>query len=448
MNSKKFSRRNFIKGLGAAGVLSQMNAGKVFAQTSSPVRVLMVVLQHGWGISSRSNRSMSGSATDFTFPDGLDPFNAIAQHCNVIDGVSTLGEWGNNHDLSYADILTAGVPHGEQTSSFQSVMPLSSTPSLDFLLQEASGKTSYRFSASYRSWGVSYHPISFDRSSNVLPFYTSAYDAYQSLIADLPDDPGGEISPEEQREIDLNTRIFNILRNPAERQLSGLTQTEQDKLNSYIGAVDQLELANQSDTGYNGSVRMNPSLIPTSGQSSLTDVDSYLEMVKVGFANDLTTSAVLGIGDIHDIFDFHHTHAHIDSDTWWDTRRDFATSVANFAAELDTITDFDGNSLLDNTIILLTGEVGDGIHDINYKGNIVIGGGAHMTTGRWIQPASVSRDLLFREDINGTLQEQLRFARDASGRSNADVLREIGNLAGLNLTQFGLPSQNRGSVLV
>ena len=36
---------------------------------------------------------------------------------------------------------------------------------------------------------------------------------------------------------------------------------------------------------------------------------------------------------------------------------------------------------------------------------------------------------------------------DASARTNADLLREVGNLAGLNLTQFGLPSQNRGSVL-
>ena len=76
--SNVVSRRELIKGLGAIGVLSSLSAERLLAQTSiAPVRVLLVALQHGWGISGSSNRFMSGSESDFNFPTGLEPFEAI-----------------------------------------------------------------------------------------------------------------------------------------------------------------------------------------------------------------------------------------------------------------------------------------------------------------------------------------------------------------------------------
>lgn len=450
----KISRRDTLKALGVLGILNATQIQKLSAQSSAPVRVLLVALQHGWGISGGSNRNMSGSEFDFSFPNGLDPFNDIKQHSVVVDGLLTLGLWGNNHDLSYADIFTAGVPNGEEGSDFDSHMPLSVTPSLDYLLEQASGKPTFRFSAGYRSWGVRHHPMSFDNNGTVLPYYTKASDAYESLFANLPDN--GAVTPQQDSESAIIESVFQFIRNPSlQSRNDHLSAEEKAKLERYLTAAEAVEVKKRPVQGYAGTERL--SSIPSSSQSRLEDVSSFLDMVKVGFANNLTTSAVLGIGDLHSIDKFHHDHAHGNTDIWWDTRRDFAQHITRFVNELATVQDFDGNSLLHNTVIVLSGEVGDGGHNIINKGHIVFGnGGGQIQTGRYLKQAVVSGasniQSLMREDINGTLQRQITFGnqhtQQAGTRTNADILRDVGNIAGLNLTEFGLPSQNKGNVLI
>lgn len=450
---KKISRRGLIKGLGAMGILSGVQTESLLAATTAPpLRVLFVPLQHGWGISGTSNQSMSGSETDFKFPPGLAPLNSIKDKCVVIDGLLTLGLWGNNHDLSYADILTAGVPMGQEGSSYDKHMPLSVTPSLDYLLQEKSGKPTFRFSAGYRSWGVEHHPLSFDNNATILPFFTSAHDAYQSIFKDLAATTQA-LSGAANADAQLIENIFKFIKNPAKRDLNALNNDEKGKLNRYLSAVEMAQSKAKPAAGFSGTEIL--SSLPLAKQSGMQDLSSYLEMIKVGFANNMTTSAVLGIGDVHKIDKLHHEHAHGRTSTWWKTRTDFAQQFANFVRELDRTIDFDGNTLLDNTLIVLTGEVGDGGHDVINKGHIVIGGGSRIATGRYLKQAVVEGSseikALMREDINGRLQQQITFGnaneQKAGSRTNADLLREIGNIAGLNLSQFGLASQNKGDIL-
>ncbi|BCE03520.1 DUF1552 domain-containing protein [Marinicellulosiphila megalodicopiae] len=447
----KFTRRQILKSLGATGLLSSVQINKSLAATEqAPVRVLCVALQHGWGLAGGSNRFMQGTLDEFSFPDGLDPFNTIKSQCNVVDGLLTLGQWGNNHDLSYADILTAGVLVESESSDYDSHMPMPVNASIDYLLQEASGKPAFRFSAGYRSWGVQYHPLSFDHDLNVLPYYTTAKSAYDSIFKDLQNGGSLNLSAADQREAQIMQNVFNFIKTPANEKSAVLNSKEQQKLNQYILAVEHVENKTLTLNTYSGSERVVN--IPEAGQSKLTDLDHYLEMIKVGFANDLTRSAVLGIGDIIDIADFHHEHAHGNTNTYWDTRRTYAQAISKFVTQLEKVTDFDGRPLIDNTIIVLTGEVGDGTHGILDKGNIVIGGGAHIQTGRYLkQTIETDRNVvrnLKREDINGDLVNQIRWSDTASTRTNADLFREIGNIAGLELTQFGLPSQNKGNVLI
>jgi hypothetical protein len=450
----KTSRRDLIKALAGIGLLSSMRAEELLAQSSTaPYRVLLVALQHGWGISGGSNQAMSGGEFDFQFPTGLAPLNAIKDQCLVVEGLLTLGNWGNNHDLSYADIFTAGVRNGEHSSAYDSQMPLSTTPSLDFLLQEASGKPTLRLSAGYRSWGVQYHPLSFDRAGNVLPFYTTAFDAYSSVFKNLPSTPGGGAGADDV-ETQLVNSIFSAIRNPAQRQLAALGGSEQEKIRRYLQAVTSVEEKRKPQAAFDGGYTL--SSIPVKGQNRLTDLEHYLDMIKVAFANNQTTTAVLGIGDIHSISQFHHEHAHADTQVWWDTRTHFAGSIANFARSLAAITDVDGRSLLDNTLIVLSGEVGDGTHDILYKGHILIGGGSRIQTGRLLKPGLIEGvtniDALMREDAKGVAKPQIQFGNKrtmkVANRTNADLLRDIGNIAGLSLNEFGLPTQNKGFVLL
>lgn len=442
------NRRNLIKTMGAMGLMTAAGADKALAATHSPLRVLTVVLQHGWGLSGTSNRFMAEDDNGFSFPDGLDPFNSIKQQCTVIDGLLTLGEWGNNHDLSYADILTAGVPFGQESSAYDQHMPLSITPSIDYLLQEKSQQAAFRFSAGYKSWGVQHHPLSFDNNSSVLPFFTKASDAYGSLFENLPNLDSGAGNNSNSAENQLLSKVFEFIKNPAQAQYDAIPVAERDKLDRYLLAVEHLESKRAVTVGYSGSERL--ANIPDAGQTPLQDLTHYLDMVKVGFANNLTTAAVIGVGDIIPLSDFHHVHAHTNSNTYWDTRRTYAQAIVKVVNEMQQVVDFDGNSLLDNTLIVLTGEVGDGRHNLVQKGHILIGGGAHFDIGRLINVPIVNGDVkagLLREDINGTLQSYVRWSPTASTRTNADLWRDIGNKAGLNLTEFGLPSQNRGDLL-
>lgn len=455
MKSMAFSRRHLIQGLGIAGACSALGVERLLAQTpEAPVRVLLVALQHGWGISGNSNRSMSGTEADFSFPAGLEPFEAVKQHSVVVDGLLTLGHWGNNHDLSYADILTAGVPLGEKASSFDGHMPLSTTPSLDFLLQKQSGKPTFRMSAGYRSWGVKYHPLCFDDAGSILPFFTKATDAHQALFANLPAEPGAAPSLQSLHESQLLRSIFKSIKEPAERKMLTLGADEQQKLERYLSAVSELESQNSQGVSFGGTATL--AHVPTADQKSLADLPDYLDMIRVGFTNDMTTSAVLGIGDIHDLADFHETHAHKNSDTYWRTRQDFAEHIAKFVSDLSQTIDVDGKSVLDNTVIILTGEVGDGSHDVLNKGHILFGGGGGaIETGRYLKQALIQGaagiEGLRREDRNGVLQKQFGFGNQntaqAGSRTNADLLRDVGNIAGLSLTEFGLPSQNKGTVI-
>lgn len=449
----KISRRDLIKTLAGIGLLTNTSAERLLASTATaPYRVLLVALQHGWGISGSSNQMMTGTEYDFRFPTGLAPLNAVRDKCVVVDGLLTLGHWGNNHDLSYADIFTAGVPVGETSSSLDSNMPLSRTPSLDFLLQEFSKKPTLRLCAGYRSWGVQYHPLSFDRSGTVLPFYTTALDAYNSVFKNLPTDSGG--SSGSDLELQLVNSIFSTIKNPAQRQLASLGTNEQEKIKRYLQAVASVEEKRKPVVAFDGGHKL--AQIPVRGQSRLTDLAHYLDMIKVAFANNLTASAVLGIGDIHSISQFHHDHAHNNTDTWWTTRTEFAQIMRDFTLSLAAITDVDGRSLLDNTLIVLTGEVGDGRHDVLRKGHILIGGGSRVTTGRYLKLATVQGGTniskLMREDASGKPQPQITFGNrndmQVGVRTNADLMRDIGNIAGLSLSEFGLPTQNKGYVLI
>jgi hypothetical protein len=450
-NAGCLSRRELVKLMLATGVISAVSAENALAQieNTAPKRLLVVALQHGWGLSGTSNRGTTLVDGQPNFPLGLEPFNEIKHHCTVINSLLTLGEWGNNHDLSYADILTAGVPFGAATSAYDSQMPLSIKPSIDFLLQEYSGKPSYRFCASYKSWGVQYHPLSFDKNQSVLPYYTNAFDAYNSLLKQY-NESAQQLSVSASTESTLTQNVLQFVSQSAKSLVenNNFPAYEKEKVGRYVDAVSAVEKKLGVSLPQSGGAKL--FAIPASGQASLTDLPQYLDMVRVGFANNFTTSAVIGIGDIIEHKDFHHLHAHSNSDIYWQTRSDFSQHVVKFVKDLENTVDVDGKSVLDNTFIVLTGEVGDGRHELIQKGHIVIGGASRIKTGRILTVPTVTgaaKAAISREDTRGALTSSVRWSSIASTRSNADLWREIGNHCGLKLQEFGLASQNFGDLL-
>ncbi len=473
-NSPRLHRRTFLKGLGlATGVAASMLGSKVaLGRTDqAPLRVLFVALQHGWGRDESFGQSLiTGSEYNFTLPPQLSAFAPLQDQLILVDGVRGTG-WGNAHDVSYSDILTAAVPWGEGSSSqLGSHFPEPMGPSIDHVLGQHSGKPVLRLSANYRSWGRNSHPMCFDEQARVIDPYTSALGAYEGVIQPILD----SAQPPDPSRDAMRTNLLDFLERDAERLKARVQGTERLKVEGYLSALSKLgdRLLMQPD------VQLTEDDIPERPTRSPTfeaGVDHYLELIQLAFRADTHRVAVLGFGQGINEWtwrdkdgqvrqgnpwgsDFHHEIAHHDLNSKPDPnyRRAYegwvewyADKIAGLAQAMAQTPDVDGRSLLDNTLIVLTGEVGTGTHDRRRQLYVLIGGGDRVKRGRWIDVPSVNprqRDGIFlggqtrsgEEVVNG-----VNYGSNFSVLHTADLLKAIAQVAGLNLPTFGLAANNR-----
>lgn len=473
-NQSAINRRTFIKGLGlATGVGASMLGSRVaLGRTDqAPLRVLFVALQHGWGRDeSFSDSIITGTEYNFNLPPQLKAFEAIKDDLVIVDGVRGTG-WGNAHDVSYSDILTAAVPWDENSSSqLGNHFPEPMGPSLDYVLAQHSGKPALRLSAGYRSWGRSSNPMCFDMQARVLDPYTNAIDAYDAIIGPIKD----SAKPPDLTRDAMRANLFEFLDRDAQRMQQRLYGAERLKIEGYLSALRDLgeRIMKQPD------VQISEADIPDRPMRSPTfeaGIDHYLELIQLAFRADTHRVAVLGFGqgvnewqwrDKQGMIrqgnpwgsDFHHEIAHHDAGSkpdpdyrhafegWVDW---YAQKITQLATALKMTPDVDGSSLLDNTLIVLTGEVGTGTHDRRRKMHILIGGGDRLKRGRWIEVPSVNprqRDGVFLGGQTRAGEEVVHgvnYGPNYSVLHTADVLAAIGRLAGLNLNSFGLPANNK-----
>lgn len=122
----------------------------------------------------------------------------------------------------------------------------------------------------------------------------------------------------------------------------------------------------------------------------------------------------------------HHAISHMDANNPNGAPEKILTTIvalhqqlmAHLYAKLDSYTDVDGRSLLDNTVVMWTNEVGNGAHSVRDVPVTLVGGaGLGIKTGRF-----------------------LNYNAPAAGgsRNVNDLLSALGNLFGLGLETFGL----------
>ncbi len=465
-DKSKFNRRDFIKAAGASAGLalpllkSQVAMGLV---ETAPVRVLLVPLQHGWGM-SRFAKDISGSEFNFTLPTYAQAaFNPIKDQTVFIDGLRS-DVWGNGHDKNYSSMFTCSTRYIGQTATVPNnpilggPFPMPRTSSLDWMIGNQAGKGVLRLSNNYASWGAAYHPLSFDNTLRNLPFYTNARSAYMDIIDPLK--TMTPANPVQSAASVSNSALFSVLGKSTDRLLAMLTGTERAKMEAYLVSMNSLGgkiLTPTSMTSNPANIVLPP--LPGMTQAFNDQLDSYLEMIRVAFTLDTHRVAVLGLGEgvtnwnwsdaggvarVGNTFgsDFHHEVAHY---TEANSRNSFegwtqwyARKISDFALRLKSIVDVDGRPLLDNTIIVLCGEVGDGQHDTSNMVIPVIGGGGagRIRRNRWIRVPTANS---WQEwDASGSVQSfNDVWGRKVSSRHLADLWVTIGNLAGLNVTSFG-----------
>ncbi|MEL6338533.1 MAG: DUF1552 domain-containing protein [Myxococcota bacterium] len=470
---KTLNRRHFLGGLGAATGLASsfFNSSVALGQTDeAPTRLLLIALQHGWGKDRTLDAVITGTEFDFRLPSFLSPFNAIKDRCVFVDGVRG-SDWGNAHDVSYSDIFTAAVPWGETGSSqLGSHFPEPIGPSLDWVLGQHHNKQVLRVSARYGSWGRVTHPMCFDDRFRELPSYKNAQAAYDAVVTPLME----SAVPVEPGRAAVRNALFDYLGEDAQRLLQRVDGEEQRKLEGYLESFNALgdRILNTNAVGLGADEIPDRPEPYIDGSTLEREIENSLELIRLVFKADSHRVAVLGIGDLLNEWpwidqngdaqsgslwgdDFHHLVAHYDSKSDGDHRLAYegwvswnAQKVVEFAQSLSSTPDIDGRSLLDNTLIMLTGEVGTGSHDRRDKMHILIGGGGGIRQGRWIttpqvEPRARNGAFLGGQTRDGTVvTSTVNYGETYSLHHTADLLVSIARLAGVPLESFGIGVNN------
>ena len=466
-DQQEISRRRFLQGMGAGAALAATlyDAKLALGQSATaPVRLLLVPLQHGWG-RDRNYENFSGTESNFVIPAPLSGFDAIREHMLFVDGLrGTL--WGNAHDVSYSDIFTAAVPWDEGSSEqLGHVFPEPMGPSIDWLIGNRLGKGVLRITAGFRSWGKQWNPTCFDDNFRDQPFYTSAQAAYDALIDPLR----ANTTMQDTRGRDaVRDQLFQLLGRDANRMLRRVSGNERLKLEGYLEAVNDLGNRIRA-TGTGGLAPSDIPDAPGGGLSFESEIDHMFELVRLAFMADTHRVAVLGLGEHYDAWDwtdsmgqarvgniwgsdFHHEVAHYENadmrlafEGWanW-----YVQKMVGFVRTLAQTPDVDGRTLIDNTIIVLTGEVETGGHDTRCKLHPVIGGGGGIRGGRWLRLPDVEprdRQGVF---IGGTLrtgemvESGINYGLPFGRHHHADLWVSIANLCGVPITSFGFDGYN------
>ncbi|WP_413288391.1 DUF1552 domain-containing protein [Bdellovibrio sp. HCB337] len=464
------SRRDFLKQMGIAASVAVpfMKSEVAMGQTTTaPTRVLFIPLAHGWGINpydAKMTANADGSIGSFPAP--MAAFNAIKDQCVVVEGLRS-SYWGNAHDVSYSDIFTCAVsPDAPANNALGGPFMYPKSASLDWMIGNQVGKEVLRLSHNYSSWGAPYHPLSFDSSLRNLPYFKTPRDAYMSVIDPLKKAQ----TPTTNIDNTVNDALLKMLGANGSSYLTRLSGAPKAKVDSYISALNALGnriLTPQAPSNNNVPL---PEL-PGMTQAFADGFDSYLEIIRVAFTLDTHRVAVLGLGEgvsnwswtntsgqaqVGNTFgnDFHHQVAHYDklanpmaAMAGWTNW--YAGKIAAFVQKLKTITDVDGRPLIDNTIIVLTGEVGNGNHDRYTMGHTVIGGGGQgrIRRNRVIKlPTFDSRnrgDIVWgSRNLNGSLHICDVTYLTVSRHHMSDLWVSVARLAGLNINTFGFDVYN------
>jgi len=392
------NRRQFLAAMGLGSgslLLPSGRSGARAEEAETPQRLLIFYTQHGtwydgWKMGTDWHPSdqaweMSLNGLDASeFSDALLPLLPFRDRLLLIDGLALVSAEadlsGLRHEVGQVQSLTAAP------IELVSGVPMASAASLDQVIAQHIGR-----SDRYRSLelAVGEPPMSVVYSGNkqILPFEASALRTYERLFG-LSD--GHSDTSEYLRQ--SQTSVLDMVSARHKALASRLSEADRQKLEIHRELVRELEqrLAGLSQLSCPGGATQ-----PTGSEDYAETALAVTQMIGSAFACDLTRVITLQMGELpvdmvvpgyagslHDEF----AHA-----VWTDpyaaqVMTDYthihAQQFSEILAQLDSIPEGSG-SLLDNTLCVWLGELGDGTHGFN-KWTAVLAGGSAFQMGRYL----------------------------------------------------------------
>ena len=389
-------RRDFLHALGlGAGSLSLRSVSRA-NPSPAPKRFVVFYTQHGtcydgWKMRPESfsdTARWTSSLSDMPCSTALSPLIPYFDRSIVLDGLGLVSgeadqtglqhEKGQVHSLTGANIrLASGVPLGTAASLDQHIAHAISLPNHFPSLELAVGDVM---------------SVCYSKNKHLLPVETDPLVLYRRLF--------GSGSSAGVESIEFQSKILQQAQERFSSISSRLSAEDRQKIEIHRDLMRDMSVRMEGLESLRGSCSRS-SQEPIATGNYIDDVDAFIQLITTAFSCDMTrvvslnlgtipTELVTGLpGDVHDEYAHEVMTNPIAKEVMTEYTRIHASQLATLLSSLDSITDPHGDgiqSILDNTVVLWAGELGDGAHGLDRWPAMLIGGGSctQLNLGQYI----------------------------------------------------------------
>lgn len=390
------SRRSLLQLMGMGVAPSLLHPRSAFANTA-PKRCIILFTQHGpWYDGWKMRQGNRPEDQHWTFPlpnvqgefsQSLQPLFPFRDRTVIVDGLGLLSAEvdasGLRHELGQAHALTGAY------MNLLGGVPLSTASSIDQIIASHISSPQQIPSLIY---GIGEPPISVNYSGpmQLLPMTTDPLQAYQSMFGTSIAE-GGDFSALQAQQIKIlqaNERQYDAMAQKLGADGKRKLSTHRDLIHDLSVRLEGLEERRAQCSTFD-LIGVDPDSIPESRFGYESAYSSFVHLVASAFHCDLSRVATLHLGQLSgemvlgEFVDIHNNYAH---EIWIDQDaasamtlyyRMHAEHMAQLASMLDGLIDPFGDgsqTLLDNTMIVWVGELGDGAHGFDRWPAVVVGG--------------------------------------------------------------------------
>ena len=424
-------------GLGAGSLVLPSARPRAGAKSpETPQRLVIFFTQHGtwhpgWQMGSGpSDQDWSLSLSDLStddFSDALLPLHSYRDRLLLLDGLALVSAEadlsGLRHEVGQVHALTGA------NARLVSGVPLASSASVDQVIANHIGRSD-RYRSLELAVGSPPMSVTYSGDKQLLPYESNIARSYNRLFG-LNTGNSDVLRKEQSSVLDLVA--------DRHKALAGRLGTEDNqKLETHRELVRELEqrIAGLTDLSCQG-----PSPVPVGNEDYQQTAQATAQLIASALSCDLTRVVTLQMGELpmdlvnpgyvgslHDEF----AHAVYTDPYAAQIMTDYTTihaqQFANLLDQLDSIPE-SGGTVLDNTLCVWVGELGDGTHGYN-QWNVVMAGGQSFEMGRYLH---------FKQDSpleawtwDGT--------QSMMGRPHQHLLVSLLQAFGLDVNQLGVSS--------
>ena len=390
MNTHRFTRRAFLRGMGVSMALPWMESFRVWGDeprgeaSEAPVR--LAVMFSGNGFHSREWWA-KGEGKEMTLGKVLAPLTDFREKMLFIKGLfNAEAQKGNIHSSQTGNLLSgAPLASGGEIRSGTSVDQLlaqkygreTKVPSLVLGCEQSNPSVHKNYSMLYSSH------ISWSSPTTPTPLELYPALAFDRLFKD---------------EVQRGDRsVLDAVLADAKDVRSHISSRDQQKLDEYLDSVREVEQRIEN-AGRRGELQgWRPTLtkpnIPRPADGIPQDIGEHMRLMSdilvLAFQTDTTRLCTLKLNNDHSSLRFpnlgvdymiHHLLSHSDTVDWLKVNQFFVQQLGYIARKLDAIQEGE-RTALDNTMLVYCSSMLTGNHDASQLPVVLLGGGGGKIKG-------------------------------------------------------------------